>query len=146
MIGTTIERNVTSSRMNARLSTKANTSGAREPMASMKSFELAVTPVTATSAPASLPTVAGTTSERSTSSERSEAASVPLPLTDSATTATVLSGLISTRDGSDSSPVAIARSCSCSIAAWTGAAVTSSALMTVVAGTAPPGKAAWRRS
>jgi hypothetical protein len=41
-------------------------------------------PVTATSAPVSLPTVAGTTSERRTSSERSEAASVPLPSTDSA--------------------------------------------------------------
>ena len=49
----------------------------------MKSFEPAVRPVTATSAPGSLPTVAGTTSERSTSSERSEAASVPLPLTES---------------------------------------------------------------
>ena len=32
------------------------------------------------------------------------------------------------------------------IADWTGAAVTSLALMTVEAGTAPPGKAAWRRS
>ena len=112
----------------------------------MKSFEPAVTPLTATSAPASLPTVAGTTSERSTSSERSEAASVPLPLTESATTATVLSGLISTPEGSESWPVASARSCSCAIAAWTGAAVTSSALITVVAGTAPPGNAAWTRS
>ena len=115
-------------------------------MTSMKSFEPAVTPLTATSAPASLPTVAGTTSERRTSSERSEAASVPLPLTDSATTATVLSGLISTCEGSDSWPVASARSCSCPIAAWTGAAVTSAALITVVAGTAPPGNAAWSRS
>ena len=71
-------------------------------MTSMKSFEPAVRPVTATSAPASLPTVAGTTSERSTSSERSEAASVPLPLTERATTATVLSGLMSTLEGSES--------------------------------------------
>ena len=71
---------------------------------------------------------------------------MPLPLTDSATTATVLSGLISTCEGSESRPVASARSCSCSIAACTGAAVTSSALMTVMAGTAPPGKAAWSRS
>ena len=71
---------------------------------------------------------------------------MPLPLTDRATTATVLSGLTSTREGSESSPVASARSCSCPIAAWTGAAVTSSALITVVAGMAPPGKAAWSRS
>jgi hypothetical protein len=54
--------------------------------------------------------VAGTTSDRRTSSERSEAASVPLPLTDRATMATVLSGLISTPEGSESWPVAIARS------------------------------------
>ena len=90
--------------------------------------------------------MAGTTSERRTSSERSDAASVPLPLTDSATTATVLSGLTSTAEGSESCPVASAWSCSCLIAAWTGAAVTSLALITVVAGTAPPGNAAWTRS
>ena len=71
---------------------------------------------------------------------------MPLPLTESATTATVLSGLTSTPEGSDSWPVASAWSCSCRIAAWTGGAVTSSALITTVAGTAPPGKAAWRRS
>ena len=132
--------------MKTRLSTNANTIGAWASMSSLKSFEPAVTPLTATWAPGSRPTVAGTTSERRVSSERSEAASVPLPLTESATTATVLSGLISTCEGSESCPVASARSCSCLIAAWTGAAVTSSVLMTVVAGTAPPGKAAWRRS
>ena len=91
-------------------------------MASMKSFEPAVMPVTATSAPASLPTVAGTTSVRRVSSERSEAASVPLPWTERATTATVLSGLISTAEGSESRPVASAWSCSSWMAAWTGAA------------------------
>ena len=112
----------------------------------MKSFEPAVRPVTATSAPASLPTVAGTTVSRRTASERSEAASVPPPLTERATTATVLSGLISTPEGSESWPVASAWSWSCWIAAWTGAAVTSAALITVSAGTAPPGKAAWTRS
>ena len=72
----------------------------------------AVTPFTATSAPASLPTVAGTTSARNASTDASKAPSVPLPLTESPTTATVLSGLISTREGSDSPPVAIAWSCS----------------------------------
>src|SRR4051794_31245896 len=128
--------------MKARLSTNANTIGAWAIMASLKSFEPAVTPSTATSAPGSRPTVAGTTWERRTSSERSEAASVPLPLTESATTATVLSGLISTCEGSESCPVASAPSCNCLIAAWTGAAVTSSALMTVVAGGGAPGEGA----
>src|SRR3954467_14152017 len=108
--------------MNARPSTKANTSGACDVMTSMKSFEPAVAPVTATSAPANRPTVAGTTSERRASSERSEAASVPLPLTESATTATVLSGLMSTVEGSESSPVARAWSWSWRMAAWTGGA------------------------
>ena len=86
----------------------------------MKSLEPAVSPVTATSAPASAPTVAGTTSERRTLSERAEAASVPLPFTESATTATVLSGLISTPEGSESCPVAIAWSCSAAIAGLHG--------------------------
>src|SRR4051794_35887473 len=112
----------------------------------MKSFEPAVRPVTATSAPGSLPTVAGTTCERRTASDRSEAASVPLPLTESATTATVLFGLISTADGSESCPLASAWSWSCAIAAWTGAAVTAAALMTGIACTAPPGEAAWGRA
>ncbi len=71
---------------------------------------------------------------------------MPLPLMERATRATVLSGLISTCEGSESCPVASARSCSCGDRGRTGAAVTSLALMTVVAGTAPPGKAAWRRS
>ena len=38
---------------------------------------------------------------------------MPLPLTERATTATVLSGLISTADGSESRPVASAWSCKC---------------------------------
>ena len=59
-------------------------------------------PVTATSAPCSLPTVAGTTSSRRTSTERLEAASVPLPFTAMVATATVFAGLTSTLNGSDS--------------------------------------------
>src|SRR3954451_9946683 len=102
LIGTTIERNVTSSRMNARLSTKANTIGRGDFIVSRKSLDMAVGPLTTASAPASLPTVAGTTSERRTSIERLEAASVPLPLTDRFTMATVLAGLTSTLEGSDS--------------------------------------------
>ena len=76
-------------------------------MTSRKSFEPAVMPVTATSAPGSLPTVAGTTSSRRTSSECFDAASVPLPFTASDKVATVLSGLMSRPDGSESCPVAM---------------------------------------
>ena len=111
LIGITIERNVTSSRMNARLSTNRNTIGRCDFIVSRKSFDEAVMPLTATSA-SSLPTVAGTTSSRRTRTDSSEAASVPLPWTASDTTATVLSGLTSTPEGSDSLPVAIALSCS----------------------------------
>ena len=98
----TIERNVTSSRMNAIESTNRNTTGRCDFIVSRKSFEPAVMPVTATSAPGSLPTVAGTTSSRRAASERSEAASVPLPLTAIDATATVFAGLTSTLNGSDS--------------------------------------------
>ena len=94
--------------MKASVSTKANTSGRCDFITSLKSFDPAVKPVTATSAPGSLPTVAGTTSSRSTASERSDAASVPVPLTASATVATVLSGLTSTLDRLVSWPVASA--------------------------------------
>ena len=90
--------------------------------------------------------MAGTTSSRRTASERSDAASVPLPLTASDTTATVLAGLTSTLDGSDSWPVAIAWSCSCWIACLTSGVVTSLALTTTLAGTLPPGNAASMRS
>ena len=107
---------------------------------------MAVGPLTTASAPASLPTVAGTTSERRTSIEWFEAASVPLPLTDRFTMATVLAGLTSTFEGSDSWPVAIAWSWSCLIADWTSGVVTSLALTTTLAGTLPPGNAASMRS
>ena len=115
-------------------------------MTSRKSLLSAVRPVTATSAFGSLPTVAGTTSSRRTARDRSDAASVPLPSTESATIATVLSGLTSTAEGSDSLPVASAWSCSWPIAACTLGAVTSFALITVIAPTAPPGNAACMRS
>ena len=93
-----------------------------------------------------MPTVAGTTSSRSTSSERFDAASVPLPLIDSVTVATVLSGLIVTLEGSESSPLAIALSRRSLIAVWTSGAVTSLALTTTLAGRVPPGNAASMRS
>ena len=108
LIGTTIERNVTSSRMKARLSTNANTIGRWDFIVSRKSFEKAVSPPTAVSVPATLLMVVGTTSSRRASSEASEAASLPLPSMARATMATVLSGLISTDVGSCSLPVAIA--------------------------------------
>ena len=59
LIGTTIDRNVTSSRMNASVRTNANTIGRCDLIASLKSFEPAVKPVTLTSASGSRPTVAG---------------------------------------------------------------------------------------
>ena len=59
MIGTTMLRNVTSSRMNARPRTNANTSGRRDASLSLKSFEPAVIPVTLVSVPLTLPIVAG---------------------------------------------------------------------------------------
>ena len=122
--------------------TNANTSGRCERMTSLKSFDPAVKPVTAVSAPGSLPTVLGTTSSRRTASDRSDAASVPVPFTPSETTATVLSGLISTLAGALSSPVAIASFWSASIAAFASGEVTSSAFTTTSAGICPPGKAA----
>ena len=146
MIGTTIERNVTSSRMNASVSTNANTSGRCDFITSLKSFDPAVKPVTATSAPGSLPTVAGTTSSRSTASERSDAASVPVPLTARATVATVLSGLTSISTGSFSWPLASACVWRSSIAPLHLGRRDVVALTTVTAGTPPPGNAASMRS
>src|SRR5829696_3736625 len=63
LIGITIERNVTSSRMKASESTNRNTIGRCDFIVSRKSFEEAVMPLTATSA-SSLATVAGTTSSQ----------------------------------------------------------------------------------
>ena len=71
---------------------------------------------------------------------------MPLPWTASDTIATVLAGLMSTPEGSDSLPVAIALSCSCLIADWTSGEVTSLALTMTSAGALPPGKAASTRS
>src|SRR4051812_45576420 len=98
----TIERKVTSSRMNAIERTNRNTIGRGGFIVSRKSLEDAVTPDTVTSAPGSLPTLAGTTLVRRTASEWLEAASVPLPFTAMLATATVLAGLTSTLNGSDS--------------------------------------------
>ena len=94
-----------------------------------------------------MPTVAGTTSSRSTSSERFDASSVPLPLIDSDTIATVLSGLIVDAGGlGELTPLAIAWSCRSLIAVWTSGAVTSAALTTTLAGVVSPGNAASMRS
>jgi hypothetical protein len=76
---TTIERNVVSSSTNASDRTKANTSGARDRMRSLKSFDPAVWPATSASAPSTAPTAAGRISPRSRSSAAFDRASVPLP-------------------------------------------------------------------
>src|SRR3954453_4121291 len=58
-MGMTIDRNVTSSRMNAIERTNRNTIGRCDFIVSRKSLDDAVTPDTVTSAPGSLPTLAG---------------------------------------------------------------------------------------
>ena len=113
---------------------------------SRKSFEKAVSPPTAVSVPATLLMVVGMTSSRRASSEAWDAASLPLPSMAMATMATVLSGLISTDVGSCSLPLAIACFWRSAMPASTAGAVTSLALMTATAGTAPPGNASSMRS
>ena len=79
LIGITSDRNETSRSRNAKQRTKAKTSGADDFIFSFQSFDPAVVPVTATSTPGSLPTVAGMISVRSVSSARSTSSSVPSP-------------------------------------------------------------------
>ena len=86
MSGITIERNVSRSSRNARPSTNANTSGAWDFIASLKSREPAVIPDVLTVTPGTLAIVFGITSPRSVSSARLEMSSVPLPSSGMATT------------------------------------------------------------
>ena len=96
LIGTTIDRNVTSSSTNASPSTNANTIGRRDLIVSLKSFEPAVMPVTLTSAPGTAPIVCGTTSSRSAASAASDFASVPSPASGMSTIARSWRGLVVT--------------------------------------------------
>jgi hypothetical protein len=135
----TTDRNETNSSRNARPSTNASTSGMLRSSEAVKSTELAVERVTATSAPSTRPSVAGMTSSRSVRTARSEMASVPEPDSPTLTTAALRSGLTSTSIGSCICPVASALALNSSIAALTGPAVTSGAETTTWTGSAPPG-------
>ena len=106
LIGITIEWNVISIRMNASPSTKANTTGVRTPIRSLKSTDAAVPPVTPTSTPWICPTVAGTTLSRRVFSACWDSASLPSPASGMLTRATVWSGLTVTSIGLFISPVA----------------------------------------
>ena len=79
LIGMTSERNVTSSSRKAAESTNAKTSGACDFIVSLKSFELAVSPVTSAVVLGTVPTVAGIRVFRSCANALSEAESLPLP-------------------------------------------------------------------
>ena len=71
---------------------------------------------------------------------------MPLPFIGIDTTSTVLSGLMSVVTGSDIWPVASALSVIALMPAWTSGLVTSSAWTATIAGSGPPGNAAWIRS
>ena len=90
--------------------------------------------------------MAGITSLRSVASAVSDAVLVPSPCIGMFTISTVLSGDVRVVTGPDIWPVAIALSVIVLISAWIFGAVTSSALTTTVAGSGPPGNAAWMRS
>ena len=147
MIGITIERNVTSSSMNASVSTKPNTSGASDFIASLKSFEPAVCrpvrPPRSASEPADRrrdDLVAQR--RRATASTRVGAVAVERERQ----SATVLSGLIVDADRLHDLPVASA----CRAARDRGLDLGRGDVLGLdrrrSADIAPPGNAAWMRS
>ncbi len=95
----TIDRNVASSRPNASRRTKPKTSGIAFTCDSLKSFEFAVSPVTAYSTPSTCPSVCGSSVLRKVASAAFEASSVPFPSSGISTLATVPSGLVVTSIG-----------------------------------------------
>src|SRR5215211_2784029 len=101
LIGITIERNVTSSSMNATAKTNANTYQMRVDIRSLKSTEPAVKPDTPTTSPlVTPPNTSGTTSLRSVLTASIERSSLPLPVSGTSTTANWPSRLTSTVTGS----------------------------------------------
>src|SRR4051812_50183580 len=106
-MGMTIDRNVTSSRMNAIERTNRNTIGRCDFIVSRKSLDDAVTPDTVTSAPGSLPTLAGTTGSRRTASEGFEAAAGALPLPAVLPPPTGFAGVAPTFDGPGGGPLGV---------------------------------------
>jgi len=143
LIGITIDLNVNSRRTNASPRTNANTIGARDRLVLLKSTFPAVSPVTATFAPPSLPTVSGMTRPRSTSSACTDVASFPFPTSGMSIFATVRARLTDVRMGCFMTPDASAALRMSATAAFTRGAVTSGASTTTVAGDEAPGKAFW---
>jgi hypothetical protein len=92
LIAIAIERNVSSIRRKASVSTNANTTGAAWFIWALASCSLAVGPVTPTSAPSSVPTVAGMTVLRRVCSASTAFASTPSPCIAMETSAIVPSG------------------------------------------------------
>ena len=144
-VAITIERKDTSISTNANSSTKPKTSGIAVFIWSAKSMAFAVLPVTATSAPVSVPRVGGMISLRSVARAFSEVASVPLPSVGMLTTATVFAALTSTSIGSFMTPLSSARHLSWPIASLTDAVSTFGALITTCAVFSVPGNASLRR-
>src|SRR5436190_5578 len=141
--GMTSERKVTSSSRNAAVSTKMNTSGACDFIVSLKSFELAVSPVTSALAPGTRSTVVGMSESRSCASALLERESLPFPTTGMSTSATVCAALTLSVLGCLNSGLAAASARRAAIARATGGAVTSSARTATTAGIAWPGKIFW---
>jgi hypothetical protein len=115
-------------------------------MASLKSFEPAVMPVTSDCVPSTLAIVVGITSSRRVASAVSDLTSVPSPCIGIEITSARLFGLIWVVTGSDIWPEASALSVISLMPCWMAGDVTSSACTTTCAGSGPPGNAAWMRS
>ena len=122
------------------MSTKPIASGIRSAIIALASSDTAVWPVTAASTPGS---AVGMTSSRRVSSAWTDSSSVPAPASGIETSAMRPSSLDRTVIGSDISPVAIACSRSRATPSRTAAAGPSTA---TIAGSGPPGNAAWMRS
>ena len=146
MAAITIERKAKSRRMKAKPSTKANTNGATDFISSLKSFDSAANPPTATSAPATAPTVSGTISPRSAARAALDGPSLPLPAIGMAMFATVRVAVDVDEDrlvhqaGGEGPLLELARS-----PPWTSAELTFGALTTTLAGISVPGNAACSR-
>src|SRR5215472_8505286 len=136
--GMTRERNETSSSRNASSRTKAKTQADRCPMSVLKSTEPAVSPVTATWTPGTLPSVAGMTCSRRVVRACTDVAS-PLPASGTEMIAAVCAGLTMNVIGWFISPVASAARSNAAPAAATEGDVTSGASTTTTAGVPPPG-------
>ena len=147
MIGITIDRNVTSRRMNARPRTNANTIGRCDLIVSLKSFEPAVMPVTSVRTPRTRPSVCGITVVAEVGERRLRARVGAVAGHRQADDREVVARVdLRPSPGWPKSSDFAATSRSFAIPACTSGARTSSARTTITAGSGPPGNAAWMRS